>query len=89
MKVARITSQILELRDSTSIEGGVYEIDVHIEKDEFDAAASPKDLLFKTIALNLAGCIHHTKIPADYWEVQFTPFIQRTFNLPAALKMGL
>jgi len=83
--VATLSTQIIEFRDpGEPTEGGVFEIVVEIDTLEMRKSNSPKQYLFRQIASALHHGIKETTVPKDYWNISFTEWTQREFNLPPA-----
>lgn len=89
MLIATLFTDILEHRSpGTPTEGGRYELEVRVKKDEMLKSGGPREFCFRQIGLHLGQAIQDTGVPREYWYAKFPEAIQKEFNLPTAMKMS-
>lgn len=84
MHIATITSMIHPRLTDAGIEGGFFELEVHVRMDKALASGDPEGFVQKILAEHLASCVASTGLPLkeSCWQVIFTRWAQTNLNYP-------
>lgn len=82
--IATIASMIHPQLRGGKIEGGCYELIVHVRMEQALASGDPPGFVQKTLAEHLASCVKSAGIPLNEkcWQIKFTKFAQDNFHYP-------
>lgn len=90
MYIGTLFTEVIEKHEfQRPLEGGVFEIRVHVPKAHIDKSGDPFKYVMRQIAINLANGVHRTTVPKEFWNIRFSREIQRAFNLPPVLSFNL
>lgn len=69
---------------------GTFDLEVHVPSlESIGQSGDPKAFVSSAIAMHLASAVTDTEVPKEYWGFQPNEKLQREFNWPELLAMGV